>query len=89
MTVTSRSLWTANAAEAIEGGMSGSPIVDEVGKALGVVCISAEFKTAEGREMGKPREGGPNPLLTACLPGWLFPPSARDSTAGTVAGPAC
>jgi hypothetical protein len=72
VTATSRSLWIANAAEAIEGSMSGSPIMDEVGKALGVVCISAEFKTAEGREMGKPREGGPNPLLTACLPGWLL-----------------
>jgi hypothetical protein len=72
VTVTSRSLWIANASEAILGGMSGSPILDPGGNAIGIVNVSDGFKTDDGREMGRPREGGPNALLIACLPGWLL-----------------
>jgi hypothetical protein len=43
-----------------EGGMSGSPIMDPEGRAVGVVCLG----------------GGPtsavNPTLTADLPGWVL-----------------
>lgn len=51
-------LWI-QATEQIRGGMSGSPICDEEGRAIGAVCVSGEF------------EGGPNPCLSDHLPGWL------------------
>ena len=55
-------LWITHAAEAIRGEMSGSPIVTEIGTAIGTVCTAAA-----------PWEGGPNPRLTHNLPGWLLP----------------
>ncbi len=59
------SLWIEDAAEPIVGGMSGSPILDTKGKALGVLVCSA----------GPPDEphmaGGPFPKLTESLPRWL------------------
>jgi len=60
------SLWIANAAEDIVGGMPGSPIVMDDGSAVGVLCMSCGSGD-EGH-----REGGPNPRLTHSLPGWLF-----------------
>jgi hypothetical protein len=51
--------WIRNAAQPIVGGMSGSPILNDDGAAIGVAC------TGEGGE------GGPNPCLAAHLPGWL------------------
>jgi hypothetical protein len=45
--------------KAFEAGMSGSPILDEQGRAIGLVSVGDE-------ETG----GGPNPRLTAHLPGW-------------------
>jgi trypsin-like peptidase len=60
-------LWIKNAAEPIVGGMSGSPILSKAGTAIGVVCISKErLPNVEGNE------GGPNPRLTANLPGWML-----------------
>ena len=41
--------------------MSGSPIVTEIGTAIGVVCTAAS-----------PCEGGPNARLSDNLPGWLL-----------------
>jgi len=46
------------AAESIRSEMSGSPILTEIGTAIGVVCTAAA-----------PWEGGPNPRLTHNLPG--------------------
>ena len=57
-------LWITHAAEGIRSEMSGSPIVTEIGTAIGVVCTAAA-----------PWAGGPNPRLTHNLPGWLV----RDS----------
>jgi hypothetical protein len=54
-------LWITHAAEGIRSEISGSPIVREIGTAIGVVCIAAA-----------PWEGGPNPRLTHNLPGWLL-----------------
>ena len=54
-------LWITHAAEVIRDGMSGSPIVTEIGTAIGVVCTAAA-----------PWEGGPNPRLSHNLPGWLL-----------------
>ena len=54
-------LWITHPAERVLGGMSGSPIVTEIGTAIGVVCTAAA-----------PWEGGPNPRLSHNLPGWLL-----------------
>jgi hypothetical protein len=54
-------LWITHAAERVQGGMSGSPIVAEAGTAIGVVC-----------SITSPREGGPNARLSDHLPGWLL-----------------
>ena len=54
-------LWITHAAEVIRDVMSGSPIVTEIGTAIGVVCTTTS-----------PREGGPNARLSDNLPGWLL-----------------
>jgi hypothetical protein len=54
-------LWITHPAESVRDGMAGSPIVTEIGTAIGVVCTAAA-----------PWEGGPNPRLTHHLPGWLL-----------------
>lgn len=54
-------LWVTHPAERVHSGMSGSPIVTEIGTAIGVVCTAAA-----------PWEGGPNPRLSHNLPGWLL-----------------
>jgi hypothetical protein len=54
-------LWITHAAERVHGGMAGSPIVTEIGTAIGVVCTAAA-----------PWEGGPNARLSDNLPGWLL-----------------
>jgi hypothetical protein len=57
------SLWVENAVVKIAGGMSGSPILDDDGAAIGVVCLSTTYEEHTG--------GGPNPRLAAHLPAWL------------------
>lgn len=59
-------LWIENAAAPIMGGMSGSPILDADGGAIGVLCASA------GTGNVAHTEGGPNPRLSESLPGWLL-----------------
>src|SRR5262249_23258795 len=56
-----RELWIDKAAQPIQSGMSGSPIILPDGSAVGVVCTGVEGKA----------EGGPNPSLFANLPAWL------------------
>ena len=56
-------LWVREAAHPIAAGMSGSPIVDDDGGALGIVSISFGPRHIEG---------GPNPRLENNLPGWLL-----------------
>ncbi len=56
----SRALWVKDAAEPIIGGMSGSPILDGDGAAVGIVCTGAG------------RLSGPNPFLMRQLPRWLL-----------------
>jgi hypothetical protein len=58
-------LWFDQATQPVIGGMSGSPMVLPDGSAVGVVC------TSENSHSGG-REGGPNPMLSAHLPGWLL-----------------
>jgi hypothetical protein len=59
-----RGLWIYEAAEAIQGGMSGSPIITTDG-VIGLVTMSSG---TDGARFG----GGPNPLVSAALPGWLL-----------------
>jgi Trypsin-like peptidase domain len=64
-------LWVEGAAEPIMGGMSGTPIVDNHGRAIGMVCTGNGIITDDGRTIGKVNEGGPNPKLVDVLPAWL------------------
>jgi hypothetical protein len=64
-----RGLWIDHAVDGIRGGMSGSPILNSNGKAIGVVCIGSGTGTEDTEACA---EGGPNPRLTLCLPGWLL-----------------
>jgi hypothetical protein len=58
-------IWIFNASgEGINAGMSGSPIINSDGSAIGVVCL--------GNGEANATEGGPNPRLAAHLPGWLL-----------------
>jgi trypsin-like peptidase len=61
-----RALWIEDAAEEIAGGMSGSPILDDRGRAIGVVAVGARL------DGGQSTAGGPNPYLVSALPGWLL-----------------
>jgi hypothetical protein len=60
-----RGLMVSNASKGILGGMSGSPILDSDGAAIGVISCSQE---GPGE---KPTEGDPNPRLIHHLPSWL------------------
>ncbi len=59
-------LWIENAEYGIRGGMSGSPILDDDGDALGVVCIGSSLTDESCTS------AGPNPRLTHSLPGWML-----------------
>jgi hypothetical protein len=58
-------LWLSGVVEGIRGGMSGSPIIDQKGAAIGIVCASG------GAPGELHTEGGPNARLTHHLPCWL------------------
>jgi Trypsin-like peptidase domain len=61
-------LWIEKCVEGIRGGMSGSPILDGSGSAIGVVTVSGGSPDDLEAHTG----GGPSPRLTSCLPGWLL-----------------
>jgi hypothetical protein len=53
-----------------EPGMSGSPILNDAGQAIGAVSIGTETKSASGE---RKNEGFcTQPILTRNLPGWLL-----------------
>jgi hypothetical protein len=58
-------VWIIGAAKKIEGGMSGSPIVNDNCFAIGVVCAGWDTD-------GERWPSGPNPRLVHNLPGWLL-----------------
>jgi hypothetical protein len=60
VTLLSRGLLVERPMEGVVGGMSGSPIVSDEGKVIGVLC--------KGTSQG----GGPNPFLARNLPVWLL-----------------
>jgi hypothetical protein len=52
-----------------EPGMSGSPILNDAGKAVGVVSIGGETTTEGIRENHR---AGPQPILSRNLPAWML-----------------
>ena len=60
------SLWIEEAANGIVGGMSGSPILNDEGAAIGVLG------TSSGSVDDLHTEGGPEASLRHKLPGWLL-----------------
>jgi hypothetical protein len=53
-----------------EAGMSGSPILNDQGKAIGVVAIGGEIISNGERKQDENQ--GPQPILARNLPGWLL-----------------
>jgi hypothetical protein len=60
------SLWI----DPTESGMSGSPILNGAGRAVGVVAVAAETLNASGQPENE--SAGPQPVLASELPGWLL-----------------
>jgi hypothetical protein len=54
-----------------ESGQSGSPILNNAGRAIGVVALGSETFDLGSRERIHERTG-PQPMLTRNLPGWLL-----------------
>jgi hypothetical protein len=50
-----------------EAGMSGSPILNSTGRAVGIVAVGAESVRTSKKE-----RAGPQPILALDLPGWLL-----------------
>lgn len=61
-------LWVSEAAQPIEGGMCGSPIVSETGNAIGIVAASV----MENEDAARDEFGASNPRLMRDLPLWLL-----------------
>ena len=61
-----RRIWLYEATRPILGGMSGSPLLGEDGKAVGILCVAA------GTEDKPVTEGGPNACLANHLSCWLW-----------------
>lgn len=66
-------LWLEEASCGILGGMSGSPVLDDDGRAIGVLVIG-ESKLSETSS-----QGGPQPRLSHALPSWLVTALTRRS----------
>ncbi len=64
--LTQQTLWITEATGGMMGGMSGSPILLDNGKVLGVLSASSEPR------VGRCTEGGPQARLAHCLPSWLL-----------------
>jgi hypothetical protein len=59
-------LFICNTAQPIQGGMSGSPVLSDSGKAIGVVAASGKINKCEDEH------GIKNPRLVRDLPGWML-----------------
>jgi len=58
--------------DAVEGGMSGSPILNDAGRAVGVIVVGRESVSPDDTLTNE--RCGPQPILTRDLPGWLLRP---------------
>jgi hypothetical protein len=54
-----------------EAGMSGSPVLNEAGRAVGLVAVGSETGSIASGERRNKR-AGPQPMLRRNLPGWLL-----------------
>jgi hypothetical protein len=59
-------LFICNTAQPIQGGMSGSPVLSDRGKAIGVVVASGKINKCEDEH------GIKSPRLVRDLPGWML-----------------
>jgi hypothetical protein len=73
-------LWMSDGQQAIQSGMSGSPVLNADGCAIGMVCASVK----SGRHTMS--QDGPNPNLSLNLPGWLLRAVAAASASPTLIG---
>jgi hypothetical protein len=55
----------------IEAGMSGSPVLNDASRAVGVVAVGQEKVSTANGELRNER-AGPQPMLMRNLPGWLL-----------------
>jgi hypothetical protein len=76
-TIGGRAIWVSEASEPIRGGMSGSPVLGDDGKAI-AICVSSHGTSSDGDD---DREGGPYPGL-ANLPGWFIKRLSNGGDAG-------
>lgn len=53
-----------------EAGMSGSPILNDAGRAVGIVAVGTETVSKNGERQNQ--WTGPQPILVRDLPGWLL-----------------
>lgn len=60
-------LWITDASSGIVAGMSGSPILMDDGKVLGLISVSGGSSLSAIHT-----EGGPQPRLAECLPKWIL-----------------
>jgi len=71
-------MWIWDGEQPIRGGMSGSPVWRDDGQVFGLVAISSGGSYTVSRGMSLKdiadtlRQGGPNPILADCLPGWVL-----------------
>ena len=64
-------LWIPNLSiDLVEAGLSGSPILNDDGRAVGVVAVGSEIVSAGGTR--KPERARGQPILLLSLPGWLL-----------------
>ena len=71
----SGALWITKATAGIRSGMSGSPVLNSRAQAIGTISVRPAFGDAPlivHRQGSVQSEGGPNPALRACLPGWIL-----------------
>lgn len=61
---------TSLSIDATEPGMSGSPILNDAGLAVGIVAVGTERENKNGERRNE--RTGPQPMLTRDLPGWLL-----------------
>lgn len=65
------SIWGASLSiDPVEAGMSGSPILNDAGRAVGIVAMGTQTVSKNG--VRKQERAGPQPMLARDFPGWLL-----------------
>lgn len=61
---------TSLTVEWVKAGMSGSPILNDVGRAIGLLAVGSETVGFGGERIEEEASG--QPILSQCLPGWML-----------------